>query len=103
MNIKSFSIIGSLLLVVALSGCTTKAIEPGGGPSILDPKPPVKSSACSNFCQNARNLKCPEGDNTPKGATCEDVCTNSLKHGHALNTQCRVDAKSCAEMAKCTP
>jgi len=96
MNIKTFSMIGPLLLAVALSGCTTPKVDkPGFAP------------ACNSFCQHARDLKCPDGDpiKAPNGSvvTCETVCIDNQENGRRYNTQCRIDATSCAVMEQCTP
>ncbi|MEI7869731.1 MAG: hypothetical protein WCI11_17730 [Candidatus Methylumidiphilus sp.] len=112
MNIKTFSMIGPLLLAVALSGCTTPKVDKPGG--VVTPPPTTTTTtnsefapACNRFCQHARDLKCPDGDpiKAPNGTvvTCETVCIDNQENGRRYNTQCRINATSCAVMEQCTP
>jgi hypothetical protein len=57
-----------LLVVLALAACSPK-------PAPVEPDPVV--GTCSTACARLRELSCEEGSDTPEGAPCEEVCTNS--------------------------
>jgi hypothetical protein len=95
MNIKHFSAIGLAALLAALSGCASL----GGKPA--SPSASSIEQSCKDFCQHAQALKCPEGEPLPDGTTCTTFCIATEKAGHDLNTGCRIQAKDCAQLAKC--
>lgn len=103
MKNNTLSIIGLLALGVALAGCTTPGGKAspgnGGAPSVGTTSKFVQP--CKDFCQHARALQCPEGQPLPDGTSCEKFCTDTQDNGHALNTACMTQAKSCAALRDC--
>ena len=92
------SIIGLLALGAALAGCITSggtATPKNGGTASKFAQP------CTDFCQHARALQCPEGQALADGTSCEKFCTDTQDNGHALNTACMTKAKSCAALRDC--
>lgn len=49
-----------------------------------NPETPEAEFTCDTACENLRELRCEEADETPEGATCEDVCENSFEVGIEL-------------------
>lgn len=49
-----------------------------------EPKPPEPGRDCKNACSRLRELRCDEGDPTPDGATCEEVCANGMADRYDL-------------------
>lgn len=109
MKLRSFSTVGLLVLIGTLNACANSTKDNGQTPPAEDTGSRFKQS-CASFCQHARDLRCPEGDTQepPKEgpqvpASCEAVCINSHEQGFLLNTTCRIQASTCAEMAQCQP
>ena len=92
MNLKRFSVLCAVVLLGALSGCSTGGTKPGPGPV---------GQTCKDFCQHAKDMKCPEGEPLANGASCETFCIDTEKAGHDLNLSCRIQAKSCTELRNC--
>jgi|GEM_PF-2180448 len=61
--------------------------------------PPVTS--CAAACAHLAALGCPESKPTPKGATCEAVCQNTLGSPISLQTDCVIRATTCADTNAC--
>jgi hypothetical protein len=81
----------ALALFLGLSGCRQAPVAPK-----VDP------GACFAVCANYRTLKCPAGDPTPDGATCETVCASAATSGlMTMNLACRATAASCDEASRC--
>lgn len=58
---------------------------------------------CDAACKHLRALKCPEGEPTAKGASCEDVCNNAENSQTiTLSPVCVVKIKTCDEVDSCT-
>lgn len=68
-----------------------------------EPLPPEPHTGCSSACERLRALKCEEGDPTPQGAPCEEVCANVERVEYAQNwpTECITRAQSCAQARSC--
>lgn len=65
----------TFLLALLVAGCTLL-------PDPMPPRPvPADPSACPAICAHLRELHCPDGQPTPLGRTCEDVCTSGLASG----------------------
>jgi len=63
----------TLLAVLFVSGC----------PQIIpDPKdpddPPPPAPVCDRACDHYRSMECEEGEPTPEGRPCEEVCNNLM-------------------------
>lgn len=46
-----------------------------------DPPPPLPDGGCPAMCSHLRSLGCKEGQPTPGGKTCEEVCSNAATQG----------------------
>lgn len=57
---------------------------------------------CHAMCENLRKRHCEAGAPTPKGASCEAVCTNIESSGYASeNPRCQATAASCEAADAC--
>lgn len=58
---------------------------------------------CAGACTRMRDLGCDLGKPTPKGGSCEQVCTNVQINnaGAGFNIVCIVEAKACNEAEAC--
>ncbi len=79
----SVLILGAVLML----GCTPDAVTPWG-----------QSEDCAGACSTLRSLGCPEAQPTPRGETCEAVCTGNLE---LLNVGCVVQAVSVSDVRLC--
>ena len=96
-------------LSLALTAC-----PPVPGPT--DQRPPpvgqdatvLPDGAAATPCEASgyayRTLGCPEGADTKKGHSCEEVCTNAAQNGIDLAgaSACIVEAASCQEVRACS-
>jgi len=86
------------LIALALTACP--------GPEPVRPHPPDPApapEACDAACDKWRQLGCPEGQPTPNGASCEDVCRNAEESGATvLNPACVLSAPTCEDARRCT-
>lgn len=58
---------------------------------------------CSAACDRLRELKCPEGEPTPGGASCEDVCNNAEQSETiTLMPSCVMKIGACDGVHDCT-
>lgn len=58
---------------------------------------------CDAACKHLRALKCPEGEPTAKGASCETVCNNTEGSGTiTLSPACVAQIQTCSEVDSCT-
>jgi hypothetical protein len=69
----------------------------------LPPVPPVPAgeASCATACRRMQDLRCPEGDNTPAGASCLNVCWNAEENGLTLPVRCLTEARSCDAAERC--
>jgi hypothetical protein len=104
----------TVFFTLALAGCRA----PQTGPDSAAP-PPIAQDAttvdgasytpCDMVCVRYRELRCPEGDDSPADETgarhpCEEVCQNSALHGIDLAgpVSCTSSAPSCDAVRKCS-
>lgn len=102
-----------LLVIAALAlwGCPPDPEAPIGP----KPKPVGQDAAmlpdgalatpCEAVCGAYRMLRCPEGEPTKKGHTCEEVCQNAAQEGIDLSgsvNECIVKAATCREVRVCS-
>lgn len=103
MSLEHFSLaaLTALALVGAQGGSCHR--EPTPRP---EPAPLGDSAApgdCSAACSHLRDLGCPAGQPTPKGASCEEVCQSTEDSGVVtLNPACVARAASCDAVDNCT-
>jgi len=75
--------------------------NPKPNPDVITPPIP-EVSPCSTACIHFHELKCPEGDPTNDGASCETVCQNMQSTGMIVyDLACAAEVKSCAAIAQC--
>lgn len=63
------------------------------------------ATPCEAVCAAYRGLECPEGEDTPRGHTCEEVCQNAAQHGIDLSgsvNECIVKTTTCDEIRACS-
>lgn len=70
-------------------------------PSVASPPPAETPETCAAACSRFRVLGCEEGDPTPEGKTCEDVCTAAGSAHVSLDTACVTRASSCEAARAC--
>lgn len=76
----------------------TPAPTPTPPPVVVVPPAPSCDTACTKF----RELRCPEGNPTNDGASCETVCTNMQSVGLIVyDLACASKVKACSEIARC--
>jgi hypothetical protein len=87
----------ALILLLALGGC------PLPPPPEPPPQPePGTEATCATVCEHWRELGCSEGDSTPGGATCEQVCQNVQDSNIVeFDLECKASVKSCDEIDAC--
>jgi hypothetical protein len=70
---------------------------------ILPPAPPVPPGepSCATACRRMQDLHCPEGGNTPAGASCLNVCWDAENEGLTLPVRCLTNATSCEAAERC--
>jgi hypothetical protein len=83
-----------------IAWCIAWCIACGPTP-VPGPAPRETPETCASACENFRKLGCEEGDPTPEGKTCEDVCTQAGQSYVGLDTQCVTRATSCEEARAC--
>lgn len=67
---------------------------------VVPPVPPTPS--CDTACTRFRELKCPEGDPTNDGASCETVCTNMQSTGLIVyDLACATKITACSGISLC--
>lgn len=92
------------LAVIAGPGCPPSPKPPpsdaDAGIVIVDRD--AGPATCERACAHARDIHCPVGDPTPKGASCEVVCGNVQDSGSvAHDLACWISAASCARLNAC--
>ncbi len=80
-------------------------------PPMPAPTPPVTDAGsdaapfgtydCDSWCAHARDMKCPASLPTDHGASCVDVCKNTLGTPLYFDVQCRTLATSCEAVDAC--
>jgi hypothetical protein len=104
--------LATILAAFALSGTCNPVvqdcsdpIEPCGPrpkPAPLPPKPQPEPSdhpaTCADACAWFRARNCPQAEATPRGATCEQVCSNA---GELFDNDCVLVASSCEAADRC--
>jgi hypothetical protein len=85
-----------LAAVLAASQC-----NPAPAPSPEPHKPVPGEPTCFSACANLALMSCPESLPTKGGATCEDVCQNSVEYGIKLPLTCLTAATSCEIASRC--
>lgn len=94
---KTITMLGVLLAATQLAA---HCENPGPGPAPHDAGTPAD---CRSACDRLRALKCPEGEPTAKGSTCEAVCEHSEQSGTVtLWPACVTKIQKCAEVDSCT-
>jgi hypothetical protein len=85
-----------LALCLTLLACNPLLPEPAPVPQQRDDVP------CANACSRLRSLSCDEGEPTPDGTTCEEVC-RGVNESSAVTwpTGCVAAAKDCSEARAC--
>lgn len=88
-----------LLVAVALVGC------PRPIPPPTPPAPDADASTpatCADACARLRQLGCPAGQTTPKGAPCEEVCENVTSSGLIVwDLDCIARGVTCGSTDRC--
>lgn len=82
-------------IVLALAGCLPEPVNPDAE------EPNYVGEDCPAYCSNMQRLGCEEGKPTPNGASCLEVCKNSLTGPVPFNTACASKAVSCEESEGC--
>jgi hypothetical protein len=84
------------LLLAALLGISCVVTPP-------PPPPPVPPGdpTCGTACARLQALSCPEGGNTPAGASCLNVCWDTENNGLKLPLACLTNAASCDAAESC--
>ncbi len=93
-------------VVLLLSLATTLQVACAPAPPA---RPPAEESdaargpSCSSACERLRALGCMLGQRTPRGATCETVCTRvqTDNDGAGFPVACLAAAKTCAIADAC--
>ena len=90
-----------LLILLILSACDVPPPEPppqpapvtdgGGAPT------PEPAASCKTACSNLRERECEAGNDTPNGATCEQVCENAEASPMSWDVVCLTDAIGCGQ------
>ena len=84
------------LLLLVLLGCPPPPKPP------CSPLPPPVSPTCGDACSHWRSLGCAEGDASPGGASCEQVCANLQASGIvSLDLACSVAVENCGSIRTC--
>jgi hypothetical protein len=82
-------IVAILAALQIAATCSTHPVEPEPG--------------CEAACQRMRELGCEEGNPTPEGATCEEICIEAERSGLAdVDTKCIVELEACGSYDVCT-
>lgn len=109
-----------LLLVTFLVGCNschpTPQPDPPPGPDPVIEDAGVEDvaedvghwdelSECGKACTSYRKSGCKEGDPTPRGASCEEICENRLSEDlfpdYPARLKCIAKSTSCTEARNC--
>lgn len=79
-----------------LVGCPTPP-KPAPRPAVAD------AGGCGPACSHLRSKRCELGEPTPRGVTCEELCTRVLEENGGLGfpTDCISKADSCVEAEAC--
>lgn len=99
-----------LVLALLLTACPNPITPVGPKPKPIGQDAAVLpdgalATPCEAVCAAYRGLECPEGADTPKGHTCEEVCQNAAEHGIDLGGSvngCIVKATTCGEVRACS-
>jgi hypothetical protein len=63
--------------------------------------PPVPGASCADACARLTALGCPGAKPTPRGASCVEVCQNTLGSPVSLQTDCIARASDCPAANAC--
>ena len=92
------------LMLIACEGCrqTTNIVNPPvlPEPTVNDAGVPLDD--CGQACVHLRKLGCPDGAQTPGGATCESVCRANLPPVGGTDPKCLKGVSTCDQEATCT-
>lgn len=108
----------TLALLAALALCACQSCHPIVGPfpePTPQPEPPdpwndaavdvgpapAPGGSCADACAKLAALGCPAAKPTPKGATCVEVCQNTLGSPVSLQPDCVVRATDCPSAEAC--
>lgn len=87
----------TIVLFFVICACAS-----GPNPPPSPKLPGNKIATCESSCDNLRALECPEAEPTEEGATCEDVCRNSVASGYSrIDLACLTRAPSCDLAEEC--
>ena len=90
-----------ILAFLALFGCQP---TPGPAPMPL-PVDDAGADPCGSACSHLRSLRCPDGDPTPAGTTCEAVCETDRADPIARLTSrylaCIARVPACSDEDRC--
>lgn len=95
-----------MLAFIMLLGCPNTPVNPtpDADASGIDAAIDSGSSAtfdCASWCAHASDMKCQAAIPTEHGASCVDVCKNTLDGPMPFAVQCRSLASSCAAADEC--
>lgn len=73
-------------------------------PPLPRPPEPTPDTGCSSACSRLIELACPEGEPTPGGVACEDVCSvaGGTDYASGWPTACIARAVSCDAARMCS-
>lgn len=99
-----------LVLTLLLTACPDPEVPVGPKPKPIGQDAATlpdgaRATPCEAVCAAYRGLECPEGQTTPKGYTCEEVCQNAALHGIDLSgsvNECIVKAGTCDAIRVCS-
>lgn len=101
----SDAVFAARLVVLLAAGCQPVP-QPDGPrpPQDAATTVPVEPGACEAACDAYRRLGCPEGEPTPRGSSCEQVCWSVADGGINLapDPACFRGASSCDEALRCS-
>lgn len=92
------------MIVAFFVACTPTPVNPtpDADASAIDASPtPFGTYDCESWCYHATVLSCSAAATTEHGATCIEVCKNTLDGPVPFNVQCRTLASSCAQADLC--
>lgn len=84
-----------MLVAVLVAACS---VPPPPEPIRPEP-PPAPPGSCATACNHLRELGCEEGQPTPGGAICEEVCADGMADRYRLG--CVADLDACEDIEDC--
>jgi hypothetical protein len=90
LGVWAFLVYGAVLL----TACPPEPVTPTPSPDGAAPVGP-----CAAACARLRDLRCPEGEPSPGGVSCEQVCAEV---GELMATSCIVAAQDVPAIHRCS-